>query len=443
LIAANFDTTELRFIPAKEPLAKFKLLAKRKKEVKYYAEHWNGDFYILTNERAVDFKVMRTPVAKYEKRDWAVWMPHRQGRALHGLLPHKDFFALSMREHGAEEIYIHKPGNPSGKRIPLPERAHSVTLWTELEYESPIVRLTYQSLLSPRVVYDYNVQKKKMIVRKKQTVPKWNPDKFTSKRIWADSKGTKVPVSLAYKKTVKLNGTAPMYVEAYGSYGMSSDPYFSISKASLLERGWIVVTAHPRGGGEMGWSWHKQAKLMTKHRTYQDVIACIDTLVKKKYGAREKTALVGGSAGGMMVGAVLNIRPDVVGAAIAYVPAADLITSSLDESLGGTRLHYDETGDPRKRAMYKYLLRYSPYENVKSQNYPALLVRANMNDIRTPYWEAAKWVARLRAKKTDQNPLLFKTETVAGHFGKSGRYEWIKDRAFDFAFLIMLFEDRR
>jgi oligopeptidase B len=208
-----------------------------------------------------------------------------------------------------------------------------------------------------------------------------------------------VPISLAYKRTIKLNGTAPIYIEAYGSYGISSDPYFSISKASLLERGWIVATAHPRGGGEMGWSWHKQAKLTTKHRTYQDVIACIDTLVKKKYGAREKTAIIGGSAGGMMVGAVLNMRPDVVGAAIAYVPAADLITSSLDESLGGTRLHYDETGDPRKPNIYKYLMRYSPYENIKHAAYPPVLVRANMNDIRTPYWEAAKWVARLRAKK--------------------------------------------
>lgn len=468
ILSANFDATEVRYLKASDPLEKPKLLARRKKAVKYFAEHYGDDFYIMTNERAINFKIMSTKDTAPAKKMWKEWMSHRESRAIVGLQAFKDFFTILVRENGAEEIYIHQPGHPKGTRIELPEPAHAVTLWSDLEFESPVVRLTYQSFLTPRIVFDYNIQRRKLIVRKKQVVPGWRREKFTSERIWAPSfappshKATgghskasqgkqqvKIPISLAYKKTTKLNGTAPIMVEAYGSYGISSDPYFSISKASLLERGWIIATAHPRGGGEMGWSWHKQAKLLTKHRTYEDVIACVETLIKKKYGAREKTALIGGSAGGMMVGAVLNMRPDLVGAAIAYVPAADVVTSSLDESLGGTRLHYDETGDPRKPNVYTYLMRYSPYENIKEANYPALLVRANINDIRTPYWEAAKWVARLRAKsaqgrsasggKTKDNSLLFKTETVAGHFGKSGRYEWIKDRAFDFAFLMYVF----
>jgi oligopeptidase B len=273
-------------------------------------------------------------------------------------------------------------------------------------------------------------------VRKLQRVPGWSKKGYTSERLWVETDGVRVPVTLAYASSVKLDGTAPMMMEAYGSYGISSDPIFSITKVSLLQRGWIIATAHPRGGGEMGWQWHEDAKLTTKHKTYDDVIATINHVVAKKYAAREKIALIGGSAGGMMVGAVFNMRPDICGIGIAYVPAADLLTSSLDESLGGTRLHYDETGDPRIPEHYFYLKSTSPYENVKEDAYPALLVRASLFDNRTPYWEAAKWVARLREKKTGHNPLLFKVEMNAGHFGKSGRYEWLKERAFDYAFLI-------
>ena len=461
IYAANFDATEVRYIKSDEPLSHPILLVPRKKEVKCFVEHYDKDFYILTNERAVNFKIMRVGETESSRKKRREWMPHKESRAIIGLQTFQSFFAVLVRENGAEEVYIHAPGKATGKRIELPESAHALVLWSDLEFESPFIRLTYQSLLTPRIVYDYDITKRTLVTRKKQEVPGWKSGKFTSERIWAPSfappshkaaggRGrasqgkdkVRIPISLAYKRTTKLNGTAPLFIEGYGSYGISSDPYFSISKASLLERGWVVATVHPRGGGEMGWSWHKQAKLMTKHRTYEDVIACVDALIKKGYGVREKTALVGGSAGGMMVGAVLNMRPDLVGGAIAYVPATDVVTSSLDESLGGTRLHYDETGDPRKPKMYRYLMRYSPYENIKKVDYPALLVRANMNDIRTPYWEAAKWVARLRAKKTDSNPLLLKTETVAGHFGKSGRYEWIKDRAFDFAFLMRIFDAR-
>ncbi|MFA7310187.1 MAG: prolyl oligopeptidase family serine peptidase, partial [Candidatus Paceibacterota bacterium] len=353
-----------------------------------------------------------------------------------------DFIVISLRENGSEEIYIH-PNGPRGERVRLPENEHTLSLSGDIEYVSKKIRFTYQSFLTPRTVYDYDVFSKRSITRKRQSVPRWKAAGYVSKRIWVKSGNVKVPVTMVHRKGLALNGTAPLLLEAYGAYGICTDPYFSISKLSLLERGWICALAHPRGGGEMGWKWHEDAKLRTKHRTYKDVIAVADHLVAKRFTSRETLALLGGSAGGMMVGAVLNLRPDLVNAAVAYVPAADLLTSSFDESLGGTRLHYDETGDPRKPDIYRYLKKYSPYEGVRPAEYPTLLVRANLNDIRTPYWEAAKWVARLRDRKRGDSRVLFKTEMVAGHFGKSGRYEWIKDRAYDFAFLIRSLATRK
>lgn len=436
LVSGNFDASEVRYLPAANPTVSPRLFAKRAKKHKYFPEHHGEYFYIMSNERAVNYKIMRTSEAKPEKKHWKPWIAHDLRRALTGFLAHADFFVITQREKGSEEIYIHKAGEPRGRKLVLPEAEHAIQVWSELEYDSGVVRFSYQSFLEPKTVFDYDVKKKTFTIKKKQVVPGWNAKEYVSKRIWVKSGNVKVPVILFHSTKVRQNGAAPLLLEAYGAYGITSDPYFSISKLSLVKRGWIIALAHPRGGGEMGWQWHEEAKLKTKHRTYEDVIAIADHLVAKKYAAREKMALMGGSAGGMMVGAVLNMRPDLVGATIAYVPAADLLTSSFDESLGGTRLHYDETGDPRKPDMYRYLKKYSPYEGVRTAAYPTMLVRANLNDIRTPYWEAAKWVARLRKHKTDSNPLLMKTETVAGHFGRSGRYEWIKDRAFDFAFLI-------
>lgn len=436
IVSAKFNTTEVRFLPARDPGAALTLFAKRVENIRYFPDHHNGYFYIMTDERAVNFKIMRTAVEKPEKRHWKTWIAHDPKRPITGLMIQRDYFAITVREKGVEEVYVHRAGETKGRKVRFSEGEHTLVLWSELEYESPVIRITYQSFVTPKTVYDIDPKTLAFTVQKRQEVPGYRAERYVSKREWAQSGKVLVPITLVYKKTTRQNGKAPLLLEAYGAYGITNDPTFSITRQTLLDRGWVIAYAHVRGGGEMGWDWHKQAKLLTKHRTYQDVIACAEHLQRKRYTSPRDTVLVGGSAGGMMVGAVLNMRPELFGAAISYVPAADLLTSSLDESLGGTRLHYDENGDPRKPEHYRYLKRFSPYEAVRAQVYPHLLVRANMNDIRTPYWEAAKWVARLRARKIDSNTLLMKTEIVAGHFGKSGRYEWIKERAFDYAFLM-------
>jgi len=440
----NFDTSEIWYIRGDEPLSAPKLIAERKKKVKYSVEHWGEEFFIVTNEKAVNYKIMHVSAEHPQKRNWKPWIPYDAKHSIVDFAAYRDFFAIEMREGGSPWVYVCKAGSKKLHKIGLPEDEHLVSMVHSLEFDSPVVRFVYSSYLTPKSTYEYNVASKKLTLRKKQKAPGWDAKKYVSRRLWVPVRQTqgkqngtiRVPVSLCYKKNVKLDGKAPLLLEAYGSYGITHDPYYSIARVSLLKRGWVIASAHPRGGGEMGWSWHEEAKLLTKHRTYEDVIACADELVRKKFCDRKKMAVTGGSAGGMTMGAVLNMRPDLCGGAVVYVPNSDTVTSMLDPTLGGTILHYDELGDPRQKKFYEYFKRWSPYENVKQSGYPAMLVRASLHDIRTPYWEAAKWVARLRARKTDDNPLLFKVEMHGGHAGKSGRYEWIKERAFDYAFLI-------
>lgn len=439
--AGNYKMTEVRYLPAREPAQELTLLAARTKGVRYYVEHHGDFFYILTNEKAIQYKIMRTPVQYPDKAHWKPWLAHDASRAITGFIPFASFIVLTMRERGSEEIYVSSPDKRM-YRVVLPEGEHAIDVSTDIEYASSSIRFSYSSPTSPNTVFDYDVFARTFRERKKQNVPGYRKELYVSKRVWARNGTVRIPIVIVRKRTTKINGKAPLLLEAYGSYGICNDPQFSVARLSLLDRGCIVALAHPRGGGEMGWRWHKDAHLLTKHRTSDDFIACAEYLMRHQYTSRDKLAIAGGSAGGMLMGQVMNKRPELFAAALVYVPAADLITSLLDESLAGTRLHYDEIGDPRIRRHYRYLLRQSPYENVRATRYPAILVRASVHDIRTPYWEAAKWVARLRARKTDSNPLLFKTELDGGHFGKSGRYEWIKEKAFDYAFLLSILQGR-
>lgn len=433
ILAGNYNTTEARVLSADNPLAEPILIAPRSPKIKYYLDHHEEYFYIMTNEKAVNFKIMRTSTEKPQKRFWKTWLPHKLERSITGIQPYANYLVLTWRENGSEEIFITDPELRKLKKIVLPEDVHDISLSGDLEYNSPYIRIAYQSFVTPRTVYDYDIFKNTLSTRKQQKVPRYSPSNFTSKRIWAKSGKVRIPIVLVHKKGLKM--PAPLLLEAYGSYGITHDAHFSIAKLSLLERGWVIAIAQPRGGGEMGWKWHKDAHLMTKHRTSDDFIACAEHLVNAKYTRRDLLAITGGSAGGMLMGQVMNLRPDIAKAALVYVPAADLLTSLLDETLGGTRLHYDEIGNPSIKKQFEYILKTSPYENVRSVEYPTTLVRASLNDIRTPYWEAAKWVARLRAKGKG-GPILFKCEMAAGHFGKSGRYNGIRERAYDFAFLL-------
>lgn len=434
IYAANYTTTEVRFVPAREPLREPKLIAPRKAKVRYYVEHHGPHFYITTNERAVNYKVMRTYVQKPDRRHWKTWLPHTREKSVIGVYPFLSYIVFTFREEGSEEIHLYHPESEMWEHVTLPEGEHAVHINDAIDFASPYMRITYESLITPKTVYDYHVVEKKFVARKEYTVPHYKKEDYVSKRIWVKSGSVEVPAVMVHKRN--LPKKSPLLLEAYGSYGIAFDPHFSVARLSLLERGFVYCLAHPRGGGEMGWHWHKQAYLKTKHRTADDFIAVAERLIKDGYTTPEKLAITGGSAGGMLMGMVMNKRPDLFGAAVVYVPAADLLTSLLDEKLGGTRLHYDEIGNPKIKEQYKAIIRISPYENVREVDYPATLVRASIHDIRTPYWEAAKWVARMRVKGIGSRPLLFKCELAGGHLGKSGRYEWIKERAFDYAFLI-------
>lgn len=433
--AGNYKMTEVRYLPSREPGRVPTLIAPRRRDVRYSVEHHGDFFYILTNEKAVNFKILRTPVQNPTRSHWKLWLAHDATRSITGFVPFASFLILEVRERGSEEVYISSPEKEM-YRVELPEGEHSVGVSPDIEYASSSIRMSYSSGTTPNTVFDYDVVTRLFRERKKQKVPGYKKELYTSERVWAKNGSVRIPIVIMRKYATRQNGRAPLLLEAYGSYGICSDPYFSVARLSLLDRGFIVALAHPRGGGEMGWKWHKDAHLLTKHRTCDDFIACAGFLVRNKYTSREKLAISGGSAGGMLMGQAMNKRAGLFAAALVYVPAADLVTALMDESLAGTRLHYDELGDPRKPKHYRYLMRQSPYENVREAEYPATLVRASVHDIRTPYWEAAKWVARLRARTGVRNTFLLKTELAGGHFGKSGRYEWIKEKAFDYAFLI-------
>lgn len=435
IYAASYTSTEVRLIPAHEPLREPLLVAPRSPRIRYYVEHHGQYFYITTNERAVNYKIMRTPVQAIDKRHWKTWLPHRLDRSIVSIVPYLSFMLVAVREGGSEELYYHMgTGAPALTHIALPEDAHSLAVATGGEYASQSIRMTYESLVTPKTVFDYHVPTQTFYRRKEQEVPGYDRRAYTSRREWVEHDGVRIPVVIVHKKDTAC--PAPLLLEAYGSYGISMDPHFSVARLSLLDRGFTYALAHPRGGGEMGWHWHKAAHVLTKHRTAEDFIAVAEHLLRNKYTRADMLAITGGSAGGMLMGQVLNKRPELFACALVYVPAADLISSLSDESIGGTRLHYDEIGNPAVASHYRYIMKHSPYENVRAVAYPSILVRASAHDVRTPFWEAAKWVARLRSQKTDTNPLLFKCELHGGHFGKSGRYEWIKEKAFDFAFLL-------
>lgn len=434
--SSSSTSSEVRFIDAAQPDAEFQLFRAREKNIEYGIVHHGKDFYILTNENAVNFKIMKTPDDKIDKKNWQVFIDHRPDVLIDDIDAFADHIVISERDQGLQRIRYYDVKKGEFKPIAFDEAVYSVHLDANPEFATSVVRYRYTSLTTPESVYDYDLATGKAELKKQyEVLGSFKSSDYVSERIYAlAADGTKVPVSLVHRKD-QHKGVAPLYLTAYGSYGSSYDPYFSSIRLSLLDRGFSYAIAHIRGGQEMGRPWYDNGKLLKKKNTFTDFIACAEHLIEKNYTDNNHLVINGGSAGGLLMGAVVNMRPDLFKVVVADVPFVDVINTMSDPSLPLVREEYEEWGNPNEKEYFDYMLSYSPYDNIKAQDYPIMLVTAGLNDPRVSYWEPAKFVARLRVTKTDKNPLLLKTNMDAGHAGASGRYDYLKEIAFEYAFI--------
>lgn len=431
-------STEVRFLPASTPAAPLTVVIPREPGHEYDVDHYNGELYITTNKGAKNFKVMKAPVSDPSERNWTTFIEHKPGLRIGALLFFARHLVVAEREGGLSYLRVIEMKSGASHRIATDEPDYALSLAPNPEYDTSTVRFNYQSMITPSSVYDYDMTTKhRTLLKRTEVLGGYTPSDYTSQRIWAVARdGTKVPVSLVHRKGVKLDGTAPLLLYAYGSYGISQSPTFSSNRLSLLDRGVIYALAYIRGGGELGEEWREQGRMMQKMNTFTDFIDCADHLVKSKFTSPERLVIQGGSAGGLLMGAVVNMRPDLFKAAVAQVPFVDVINTMLDASLPLTTSEYIEWGNPNNKPDFDYMMKYSPYDNVKAQAYPSMLVHVSVNDSQVPYWEGAKLVAKLRVMKTDRNPLLLKTNFGAGHGGASGRYDALKETAFTYAYML-------
>ena len=434
----SHTTSEVRYIPADQPQAEWKVVAPRRHEHEYEVDHHGDRFYIRTNDKGRNFRLVTAPVSDPRPENWTEVVPHRADVMLEGIELFKNHYVLLERERGLPEFRVTDLRTGASHTVAFPEPTYSAFSGANAEFDTPVFRYTYQSLVTPNSVFDYDMDKKAATLLKEQPVPGgFDRANYASERLFATAKdGVKVPISLVYRKGLKRDGTAPMLLTGYGAYGYPYPVMFSSNRLALLDRGVSFAIAHIRGGGEMGKTWHDQGRMMNKKNTFTDFIAVADYLVGEKYTSPDRLAIEGGSAGGLLMGAVTNMRPDLFKAVVSRVPFVDIINTMVDASLPLTAGEWEEWGDPRKKPDYDYMIAYSPYDNVAAKDYPALLVKTSFNDSQVMYWEPAKYVARLRATKTDHNPLLFKTNMAAGHGGASGRYDYLHEVAFDYAFVL-------
>jgi oligopeptidase B len=430
-------STEYRFLDADEPDGSFKIIQPREKDLEYSVEHFQNKFYIRTNYKAKNFRLMETPVAKTAKENWQELIPHREDVFLGGFNVFENFLVLSEREMGLVKLRIIKWADKSEHNLDFGEATYFAYIHFNPEIYTDSLRFGYTSLTTPNSVYEYNMlSREKILLKQEEVVGDFKPENYQAERLYAVAKdGKKVPISLVYRKGVKKDGTNPLLLTGYGSYGFSYDPHFSSPQLSLLDRGGILAIAHIRGGQELGRDWYENGKLLNKKNTFTDFIACAERLIKEKFTASDKLFARGGSAGGLLMGAVVNMRPDLFKGIIAAVPFVDVVTTMLDDSIPLTTAEYDEWGNPNNKEYYDYMLSYSPYDNVEKKNYPAMLVTTGLHDSQVQYWEPAKWVAKLRTLKTGNNLLLLHTNMDAGHGGASGRFKRYKEVALSFAFI--------
>ncbi|MDP8965465.1 MAG: S9 family peptidase [Cyanobacteriota bacterium] len=431
-------TSEVHYLDAHNPTNSFQVIHPRQQGMEYSIEHHSDRFYIVTNDEAINFKLVKTPVAKPSKDNWQTVIPHREDVLLSSVSAFADYLVISERKGGLPMIRVQKPSTGEEQDIRFPEPTYSISPGNNPEFNTTTLRFNYTSLITPFSVFDYDMETKQRELKKEtEVLGGYDRTQYESEWIMATaSDGTEIPLSIVYKKGIQKDGTNPLFLTAYGSYGVSYPASFSSTRLSLLNRGVIVAIAHIRGGGEMGRKWYEDGKFLHKKNTFTDFIACAEHLIAQKWTSSDRLAISGGSAGGLLMGAVINSRPELFKVVLAAVPFVDVVTTILDTSLPLSALEWEEWGNPNDKTYYDYMKSYSPYDNVKPQDYPNILITAGLNDSRVKYWEPAKWTAKLRELKTDNNILLLKTNMGAGHGGASGRYESLKETAFEYAFVL-------
>ncbi|WP_424493838.1 S9 family peptidase [Salinimicrobium sp. GXAS 041] len=437
-------TCEYRFLNANNPNGEFKIVQPRVRGLEYTLYHFEDFFYILTNkDDATNFKLMKTPVVSPGMKNWKNVIFHRENVLLEDIDIFHKYLVVSERSNGLNQIKIMTWDGTQSYFIPFDNETYTAFTGTNPDFDTEILRYTYNSMTTPTSIVDFNMRTKEKTIMKEQEVlgGKFAKENYVSERIWATAKdGTKIPMSVVHHKDVKRDGTNPVLQYAYGSYGSTIDPYFSIVRLSLLDRGFIFVLAHVRGGEYLGRQWYEDGKLLKKKNTFTDFIDCSKYLIEHKYTSAKHLYASGGSAGGLLMGAIVNMAPELYNGVIASVPFVDVVTTMLDENIPLTTGEYDEWGNPNDKEYYDYIKSYSPYDNVIPQDYPNMLVITGLHDSQVQYWEPAKWVAKMREFKTDRNKLLFHINMDAGHGGASGRFEALKEVAEEYAFLLDLEE---
>jgi len=435
---ASISSSEYYYLDADQPDGTFRLFQARRPDIRYKIDHHHDQFYIMSNENAENYKLLKCPVKAISSKNRVEVIPHSAAVKIDDFELFADHLVVYEREGGLQRIRIVRLSDNKEHEIEFAEPVYCLSQNSNPEFESHLLRFTYESMITPETVYDYDmITRQREMKKQREVLGEYNFDDYRMERIFAPAHdGTMVPVSLVYKKGLQKNGAAPLYLSGYGAYGSSRDPYFSSNRLSLLDRGFVYAIAHVRGGGEMGRYWYDDGKLLKKKNTFTDFIACAVHLIDEKYTSADKLVIAGGSAGGLLIGAVLNMRPDLFHVAVADVPFVDVINTMRDESIPLTVIEYDEWGNPNDEKFFDYMLSYSPYDNVKAQAYPNILITAGLYDTRVQYWEPDKWIAKLRSMKTDNNRLLLKVNMGAGHGGASGRYDSLNELAFEFAFIL-------
>jgi len=431
-------SSELRFLPSAAPTGEFRIVVPRTPGHEYDADHYQGQLYIRTNKGASNFRIVTAPIANPSETHWTPFIDHDPAVKIDGIVFFARHAVIAEREGGLPALRVIEMSTGDTHRIATDEPDYTLALAANPEFDTDTVRYTYQSMVTPSSVYDYGMDTgERTLLKQQEVLGGYDPAQYQAERIWATARdGTKIPISLVYRRGVPRDGRAPMVLYGYGSYGISLSPIFSSSRLSLLDRGIVYAVAYVRGGGELGEDWRQQGRMMQKMQTFTDFIDCAEHVIRERYTSTEGLVIQGGSAGGLLVCGVANMRPALFRAVVAQVPFVDIMNTMLDATLPLTTSEYIEWGNPNERAAFEYMLTYSPYDNVTAQPYPAMLVHVSLNDSQVPYWEGAKLVAKLRVAKTNDRTLLLKANLGAGHGGASGRYDALRETAFTYAFIL-------